>query len=99
MIQWTTPTLTCTIPEGLECDYVILTLMQGSTKVEKQIAAADISDNQFEVTLTQAETGQFEKTNLYSVIEAQLNIVKGTTRLATNIVQLSLTKNLHDEAI
>lgn len=98
MIEWTTPTITCTIPE-VECDYILFTLKQGNTLIEKRIEAADITDNQFSVTFTQSETGQFEKTNLYSMIEAQLNIIKGTNRLATNIVQLSLTKNLHNEAI
>lgn len=98
MIEWTTPTITCTIPE-VECDYILLTLKQGSTIIEKRIEASEISNNQFSATFTQAETGQFEKTNLYSTIEAQLNIIKGSTRMATNIVQLSLTKNLHNEAI
>lgn len=99
MIKWTTPTLRCTIPEGLEYDYVILTLSQGSTTIEKRIEAADITDNEFSVTFTQTETGQFSRSNMYSKVEAQLNIINGDSRLATNIVELSIERNLHDEAI
>lgn len=99
MIKWTTPTLTCTIPEGLDYDYVLLTLAQGNVIIEKRIEASEITNNQFSVTFTQTETGQFKSTSVYSFIEAQLNIVKDDTRLATNIVQLSMDKNLHNEVI
>lgn len=96
MIKWTTPTLKCTIPNDLQLDYVLLTLKQNSIAIEKRIEAANITDGVFEVYFTQEETGQFYKN---MSIEAQLNIMHGETRLATNIVQLKITENLHDEVI
>lgn len=96
MIKWTTPTLKCSIPEGIELDYILLTLSQGNITIEKTISSESIVDNAFSVFFTQEETGQFNK-NLG--IEAQLNIINGGTRLATNIVQLKISKNLHNEEI
>lgn len=99
MIKWTTPTLTCILPDDVDYDYVILTLKQGSVVVEKTIQASEIQDGQFTATFAQSETGQFDASNMYEYVEAQLNIVKGDTRLATNIVKLEIDKNLHNEAI
>jgi hypothetical protein len=94
MIKWTTPTLKCTIPEGIEFDYILLTLMQDDVVVEKTIT--DVVDNTFEVFFTQEETSLFK---LFKKIEAQLNIINGEVRMATNIVELGITKNLHDSLI
>lgn len=95
MIKWTTPSLKCKIP-SIDCDYIILTLKQGGIILEKQIQSEDITDSEFTVFFTQEETGSFNKD---ITIEAQLNIIYGNTRLATNIAQLKITKNLHDEVI
>ncbi len=98
MIKWTTPTLKCTIPNDLVFDYLIITFMQNqnNTKIEKRIEYSDVEDGSFEITLSQEETGNFYK-NIG--IEVQLNLMQGETRLATNIVELVITKNLHDEEI
>lgn len=99
MIQWTTPTLQCSIPSDITCDYVIITFRQGNTKIEKTILASDITDGNFSVTLSQSETGQLVPSNLYTQVEVQLNIIKDSTRLATDKVILEVGENLHDQAI
>ena len=96
MIKWTTPTLECTIPEGLEYDYVLLTLQQGDIKIEKRVGATEIVDNKFSVFLSQEETSQFQ---LYVPVEAQINVMHGAIRIATNIIRLSIDRNLHEEYI
>lgn len=95
MIKWTTPTLKCTIPSDLVFDYILLTLKQGNTVIEKEIQSSEVEEGVFNVFFTQEETGQLAKGR----VEAQLNIMNGNTRLATNIVELMLNKNLHDEVI
>lgn len=99
MIKWTTPTLTCKLPDDVDYDYVILTLKQGNVVIEKTIQAENIQNRQFSVLFTQAETGQLVADNMFIFAEVQLNIIKGTTRVATNIIELQIDKNLHDEAI
>lgn len=99
MIKWTTPNLKCTIPQNLEFDYILLTLMQSSVegiKLEKRIESEEVTDGVFMVNFSQEETGMFahDKT-----IEAQLNIIAGDMRMATNIVKLQMSKNLHNEVI
>lgn len=96
MIKWTTPTLVCGIPSGIEFEYILLTLVQGETVLEKRIEADQVTDNEFSVFFTQEETSMF---NLLNNIETQLNIINHGTRLATNIINLKITKNLHDEII
>lgn len=96
MIKWTTPTLKCNIPEGLEFDYILLTLKQGKIVIEKMIEKESVIDNAFSVFFSQDETSLFAES---IIINAQLNIMFGNTRQATNIVDLKITKNLHDEEI
>lgn len=96
MIKWTTPSLKCTVPSNIEFDYILLTLTQGAKVIEKTFASGDIVDGSFTATFTQEETGSLSP-NI--VVNAQLNIMKGEQRLATNIEQLQLSKNLHDEII
>lgn len=96
MIKWTTPRLKCSIPPELPLDYVLLTLSQGGTKIERTIDASQLEDGIFCVTLTQEETALF---NLGYSINAQVNIMSGSTRLASKILNLTATKNLHDEVI
>lgn len=98
MIKWTTPTLKCEIPDGVQYDYILLTLCEAGsdTIVEKRIEKNHIIDGIFTVTFTQEETSRF---NEGSTIEAQLNIIDGETRLATNVVELKISKNLHNSLI
>lgn len=96
MIKWTTPTLKCNIPEGIEFDYIILTLKQLDFVLEKRIEKADVVNGSFNITFLQEETSMFQ---LNQGIECQLNILYGNSRLATNITVLKITNNLHDEVI
>lgn len=96
MIRWTTPTLEMTIPDGLDYDWLLLTLEQGSYQVEKIIDGSAVTDNKFYVTFTQEETSQFTTTRK---VEAQINIMNGVERQATLTDELIVTKNLHDSYI
>ena len=98
MIKWTTPRVKCTIPSALPCDYVLLTLKQNAIKMEKKIPAEEIDfmTGVFYVDFTQEETSQF---NIGFDIEVQVNIMSGSTRLASRILKVTPTKNLHDEVI
>lgn len=96
MIKWTTPRLKCTIPQDLPLDYVLLTLKQGAVVLEKKILSQEIEDGIFYVTLSQEETSLF---NVGLSINAQVNIMSGDTRLASRVLNLTATKNLHDEEI
>lgn len=96
MIQWTTPTLVCNIPSDLTFDYLLITLKQGNTILEKRVDYSEVEEGVFTVEYSQTETSMFQ---LNKKIEAQLNIMVGETRMATNIVDILITKNLHDEAI
>lgn len=96
MIKWTTPRLKCTIPQDLPLDYVLLTLKQGAVVLEKKILNQEIEDGIFYVTLSQEETSLF---NVGLSINAQVNIMSGDTRLASRVLNLTATKNLHDEEI
>lgn len=96
MIKWTTPTLKCNIPDGLEFDYILLTLKQFDNVLEKTIQSNEVIDNSFSITFTQEETAMFV---LKKEIDCQLNIIDGNSRKATNITTLMITRNLHDEVI
>lgn len=96
MIKWTTPILRCSIPTELVFEYILLTLKQGNTSIEKTILSDEVVDGKFDVVFSQEETGQFQ---LYKEIEAQLNIMNGDVRVATNIVKMKIERNLHDEII
>lgn len=96
MIKWTTPSIKCTIPDGLEFDYILLTIKQGEYVIEKNIDAESVVDNSFVVFFTQEETSGFQ---LFTPIEAQLNVMRQGVRIATNIDTLRIEKNLHDDYI
>ena len=96
MIKWTTPTVKCSIPPELPLDYVLLTLKQREIKLEKKIDAPEIEDGVFYVRFTQEETSMF---NIGYNIEAQVNIMSGSTRLASRKLTITPTDNLHNEVI
>lgn len=96
MIKWTTPTIKCTIPNDLIFEYIILTLRQSNIKVEKRVNFEDVTDGVFYAHFEQKDTSKFNKE--YKV-KAQLNIMHGDTRLATNIIELKMGENLHDELL
>lgn len=96
MIEYTTPTMKCTIPDETEFDYILITFKQYDNAIEKTIQKAEVVDNEFSVFLTQEETSSF---STGKPIQVQLNIISGGIRKATNIVEIKLTQNLHDEII
>lgn len=96
MIKWTTPTIKCTIPADLPLDYVLLTMKQNSTILEKKIPSVDIEDGVFYVTFEQKETAMFD---INYDIGVQVNIMSGSTRLASRILNVRPTHNLHNEVI
>lgn len=96
MIKWTTPSLECCVPSELEYDYILFTLMQDEIVIERTVSQEQVQDGKFTLFFTQEETSQFK---LLSPVEAQLNVMKGGVRIATNIETLSIDRNLHDEYI
>lgn len=96
MIKWTTPTLKCTLPSDLVFDYVLLTLKQNKVKIEKRVEYAEVVDGVFYVTFTQEETSRF---SISYDVEAQLNVMNGETRLATNIIKMEVGENLYDKLL
>ena len=96
MIKWTTPSIKCTIPEGLEFDYILVTVKQNEYVIEKMVGQEQVEDNAFTIFFTQEETSGFQ---LFAPIEVQLNAMNGGVRVATNIAQLCIERNLHDEYI
>lgn len=96
MIKWTTPTIMCHIPSDLIFDYAILTLKQNTYVIEKTVQFEEVQEGCFPVYFTQEETGGFQRN---VKVEAQLNLMKDDVRLATRVVDLMISKNLHDEVI
>lgn len=93
MIKWTTPTLNCTIPSDITGDYVLLTLLCECSIVERKITFDEITDGKFVVVLSQEETAMFD---VGDTVQAQVNVMSGGVRLASNILTLKVGKNLHD---
>lgn len=96
MIKWTTPRVKCTIPPDLPLDYVLVTFKQGSIVIEKKVTSEQIEEGVFYINFTQEETSQF---NIGLGVDVQINIMSGSTRLASRILKVTATKNLHDEFI
>lgn len=96
MIKWTTPTLNCIIPKNITGDYVLLTLSCECSVIERTVPFSDITDGQFTVVLSQEETALFD---VGDTVQAQINVMSGNLRLASNILTLKVGRNLHDEVI
>lgn len=96
MIKWTTPTLSVSIPSGLEFDYLIFTLEGKNNQIDKRIEVEEVVDDEFSVTYTQEETGSFA---LKEIIKAQINFIQGDVRYASDIKYISFGLNLIDEVV
>ena len=106
MIQWTTPTITLTVNgvRGLdlaEAQEVIVTLIQGSIQYNKTGSDLEIDGNKISFMLSEAETAALDAD--VSIL-AQVNWTwvsdNGTIgRGATNIIKLSIGKQLYQEAM
>lgn len=106
MIQWTTPTIRLTISgvEGLdlsEAEEVIVTLTQGTTKIEKTGAALTLDDNVITLTLTEEESAQFSPGSyiLAQVNWTFLNADQNKRRAATLTTRIDVSKNTHPEGM
>lgn len=96
MIKWTTPTLAITIPSDLMFDYLILTLKGAKATYDKRVEYSEVTEGQFEVTLSQEETGTFMSGER---VEAQINFFYDEKRIATYPQMLYVTKNLLNKAV
>lgn len=95
MIRWATPDLKCTIPKDLTFDFLIFTMKQRNTSVEKTINYSDVNDGVFYVHFEQEESSLFKA----GKAEAQLNIMRGLNRLPTKTKEVEVCENLHQEVI
>ena len=106
MIQWTTPEIKLTV-QGVdltEAEQVIVTLTQGNTTIEKTLDDVTLSvegeDSILTFDLAESESKQFatEKS-----VQVQVNwtyeSVGKKVRASTNIVQISIEKQLHKAAM
>ena len=107
MRRYTTPTLRCTLKNGktkeplinIEFDYLMLTLSgNNGVCINKQIEPEqyDQESGTFEVRLDQEDTGDLE---VGQVLKAQVNIIIGADRFATNIGDLQVKRNLYNQII
>lgn len=101
MRQYTTPTLPLTV-EGVDltdCDYVWVTLSDKAGAVvtkENPEMTLDGEDTEIEITLTQAETGQFAANQR---VDVEVNWMKSGVRGATEIAQIMVEENLLKEIL
>lgn len=96
IIQWTTPTLELSVPEGIEFDWLMLTFKQDEYQIDKIVDGSAVVDNKFSIFFTQEETSGFDKDY---IVKAQINMMKGEQRIATTKAQLEVDDNLYDAYI
>ena len=103
MRKYTTPTLNMTLlnKDGtpyvdFEFDYLIVTMKNNDYVINRTIQFADIEEANFDVSLTQEETSKL-KTD--SMMEIELNIFVDDKRIATDIKNVKIQKNLLDEIV
>ena len=75
---------------------VISAIINEGNLIERTIEYGEVTEAQFDVTLTQEETGSLK---VGSVYEAELNIMIGSTRIGTSIQRFKVDRNLHNEVI
>lgn len=102
MIQGTTPTFVCTLPQNstvdlTEAEHVYFTLSQGSAVIDKSDTNLTILAKSVEATLTQAESLRF---SFYSDAKIQLNwTYSDGSRGCTKIKTINVGENLHKAVI
>ena len=101
MYQYTTPTISITIPDSLDVSdmtSLVVTLLQGKKKLEKQLTDVqlDTVNNASTFVLTQEETGMFDPSNLVAI---QCHILVNDTAYATNIMSAQIGLNIHGKVI
>lgn len=100
MYQFTTPTITITLPEevGVETiDSLAVVIQQDETRLIKDLTGCtlDPADNTITITLSQEETGGFKPGN----VNVQAHILVGDTAYATQIMKANIFRNIHGEVI
>ena len=90
MYRGTTPTITFTLP--FDCGNITMLNLcfaqRGEIILEKDLYACEISGNTLQVELTEEDTLRFEANN--AMVEMQLRIGCGETRLASDIMRMSV---------
>ena len=96
MIRGTTPTFTFTIPFAGEkiTALNICFAQQGEIVLEKELGDCAIDGNILKVTLSEAETLLFDGEK--GMVEVQLRVGCGETRLSSNIMFVSVGRILKD---
>lgn len=110
MRNFTTPTFTITVKKkvGIDdngalilepatdfvFDYLIFSIKSIGKRIDKRVEYSDYIDGQFKVRFTQEETGTLKGT-----AEAEINFMRGNTRIATCIQTIDVEKNLINEVI
>lgn len=106
MIQWTTPEIKLTV-KGVdlsEAEQVIVTLTQGNTTIEKALDDVTLTtegdDSILTFDLAESESKQFATEKSVQVqVNWTYDSVGKTVRASTNIVQISIEKQLHKAAM
>lgn len=96
MTRGTTPTFIFTLPfdGGSITALNICFVQQGEVILEKQLADCVVSGNVLKVALSEAETLLFETEK--GMVEVQLRVGCGTSRLASNILRVCVGRILKD---
>lgn len=96
MYRGTTPTFTFRLPFAGD-RITVLNLcfaQQGQTVLEKALPACTVEGNTVQVTLTEEETLLFDCQK--GMVEMQLRVGCGKTRMASNIMRVSVERILKD---
>lgn len=100
MVQGTTPTFICTVPNTVdltEAEHVYFTISQGSALVEKHDTDLTVAAHSVTATLTQAETLRFQ---IFSDAYIQINwTYSDGSRACTSIKKVNVGENLHKAVI
>lgn len=96
MYRGTTPTITFRLP--FESNRItalnLCFVQQGGVVLQKDLTACKLEENTLQVSLTEAETLLFDDKK--GMVEMQLRIGCGETRMASNIMRLSVERILKD---
>ena len=96
MYRGTTPTFTFRLPFACE-QITVLNLcfaQQGQVVLEKELPDCTAEGNRVQVTLTEEETLLFDDKK--GMVEMQLRVGCGNTRLASNIMRVSVERILKE---
>ena len=96
MYRGTTPTLTFTLPiAGKSITALNLSFAQkGQLLLEKTLADCLVEDTALQVTLTEQDTLLFD--DKQGMVEMQLRVGCGKTKMASNIMRMSVERILKD---